>query len=78
MKGNLVWRGAWGGILGAVLLVFVFILEEKIRLGYVPYSGALLVNRNNGLMQPSATEFFVLGSIYVGCLGVLPAIVARP
>ena len=37
----LLWRGAWGGILGAPLASIGLMIQEYTRLGYVPYSGYL-------------------------------------
>ena len=64
---KLLWRGALGGLLGAPLFLVGLALNDKFRLGYVRYGGAL---------QIAALPYFVpvgaaLGAVTGGIIWIL-------
>ena len=63
MKRNirLIWRGALGGALGAPIFLIGLALHDKLRLGHVPYGGAL-----EFVALPT---FLLIGAIFGALIG---------
>lgn len=65
---RLIWRGALGGALGAPLFLIGLAVHDKLRLGHVPYGGALEL-----IALPT---FLLIGAIFGASIGGIIWVVA--